>query len=71
MSVNTAKLDEYVSKADATLADYASVTQYGEFSFESWKDIAELVVRRESVRILFHVREYKLWTVLYSCHLSC
>ena len=31
MSGTTAKLDEYVTKADATLAQYSSVTQYGEF----------------------------------------
>lgn len=37
MSGTTAKLDEYVSKADATLASYSSVTQYGEFHFNHWK----------------------------------
>jgi hypothetical protein len=31
MSGTAGKLNEYVSKADATLAEYSSVTQYGEF----------------------------------------
>lgn len=67
MAGTTAKLDEYVSKADATMAEYASVTQYGEFdSFvERLMKLVAAVAQQRRRKNSLVMCEFKLLAMLY------